>query len=199
MDHNLPVPLRPVNDGIFFGLDVVLQKSGVACIEVHPDGAVRLEYQTINTKKLRGGARLKALYVMLEKALSGWLMRDDDLEPRLAVIESGAYSASGRVFQLGGASAIAQLVMMDLDIPYIEATPQQIKQFTTRNLSASKKMVRSAVAEHWGLDKAKITEDEADAAAGAMLARATATRVVRNRVEAKLVHSLLTTYSPESL
>lgn len=198
MDSNLPVPLLPVNDGIFFGLDVVLVKSGVACVQLRQGEQPRLTYATVDTGKLRGGARLSLLRDLLTAEL-GLLLRElPDLTPQLAIIESGAYSASGRVFQLGGASAIAQLVMMDLEIPYLEATPQQLKKFATRRQDADKDLVRDAIVERWGITD-EISHDEADAAVAATLAYATCTRAVQSRSEAKLVKTLLTTYSPEAL
>lgn len=157
----------------FVGVDQAQRVTGL-CV-LRPDGGVELSELRV---KSRGPDRIAEYRDRLMAFLS-------EAGPvRMAALEGGAYNASGRVFQLGGVSAVTQLCFWDLGIPFLEPTPQHLKAFVTGRYDADKEAVQHAVEKTIGR---RVTDNEADAWGLAAMARAFVTREVRTRLQARLI------------
>lgn len=159
----------------FVGVDQAQRVTGLCVLR---PGSVELSELVI---KSRGPDRIVEYRDRLMEFLEG-------VGPvRMAALEAGAYSGSGRVFQLGGVNALTQLCFCDAGISFIEPTAQQVKGFLTGIYDASKERMQDAAEAELGW---RPSEDEADAYALARLVRAYATQDVRTRMEARIVVKL---------
>jgi Holliday junction resolvasome RuvABC endonuclease subunit len=140
----------------FVGVDQSLRSTGVCLLR-----GGEAELFTIKTGKLREAERLAYIRDTLAESLSEEAIT-------LGAIERGAYNASGRVFQLGGVSAVVQLVLYDQDIPYLIVAPNQLKTHFVGYANAEKDWIQDAAEKELGW---RPNDDEADAYALARIAR----------------------------
>jgi len=119
----------------------------------------------LETAPKKEGARLSFIYDTLMQIIEAHTPITQ------AVLESGSYGGSGRLFQLGGPFAIAQLACTKVGIPLSSATPMQIKKFFAANHKAGKpEMLEAANALFPAAKFVAEEEDEIDAFACALLA-----------------------------
>lgn len=140
----------------FVGVDQSLRSTGVCILR-----AAGTKLTTIKPKKLRGPQRLSYIRDELTEFLE-----DEDIQ--YAALEQGAYAGSGRVFQLGGVSAVVQLVLYDLGVDYAIVAPNQLKTHFVGYADAKKDWIQDAAEEELGW---RPNNDEADAYALARIAR----------------------------
>lgn len=99
-------------------------------------------------KKLRGVERLVRLRQRFEECLSAFP------KLQLAVIENYAYDALNRLAEMAEWGGLIKVTLYERGIPFVTATPQQLKRFATNNGSAGKEKVMRWVEKKWGLDVA---------------------------------------------
>lgn len=155
------VPLDSVADNAcYMGMDLALIRSGVCVIANH-----ELHIYCINSAPLRDGSRLHYIFTELNNII------ERHGNPARGVVESGAYTAGGRLFQLGASFGLAELIFAQRGLKLQSATPQQIKRFLTGNHAASKRrMVKAAQALTPLADFKYHEEDEVDAYSAALMA-----------------------------
>lgn len=146
----------------FVGIDQALRKTGICFVtlDLHTKPIVELEVLNTAKKKLDGPARLAYIRDWLHECL--W-----ERPVAQAAIEAGAYRGSGRVFQLGGVSALVQVSLWDHGIPFVIARPEQVKKHFTGYLNSTKEQMTKRAEELLGFE---VTDDEADAFALARIA-----------------------------
>lgn len=156
--QRIPWPAWTIN-GIYGGLDIVLGRTAF-CVLTY--GA--LHVYVIETATLTGGTRLSYLHSAVD-----YVVRHHEIES--VAVEGGAYGAGGRIYELGGASAVGQLALAKASVPYYIVPPTSLKKFFTGNGSSGKpKMIAQANALLGSKKFIRKNEDEADAFALALLA-----------------------------
>lgn len=144
----------------YMGFDVVLNQSGIVVLEQ----GVLWAY-LVDMKPLRGGTRLACIQEVFDHILK-------QHECAAAAIENGAYEAGGRLFELGGVSAILQVALTQRNIPYLLVPPTSLKKYWTGNHQARKRKMVDRANDLLGSDAfdRKSDDDLADAFALAKLA-----------------------------
>lgn len=140
----------------FVGVDQALRNTGVCLLT-----ASKTDLFTITPKKLKGPERLAYIRDALVECFT-------DESIAYGALEQGAYAGSGRVFQLGGVSAVVQLVFFDLGINYAIVAPNQLKTHFVGYADAKKSWIQDAAEKELGW---RPNDDEADAYALARIAR----------------------------
>jgi crossover junction endodeoxyribonuclease RuvC len=83
-------------------------------------------------------------------------------------VESYAFNAVGRVFQLGELGGVLRVAIYEAGIPFVEVAPVQLKKYATGNTNAEKRDIVCAAAEIIG---APVDDDnQADAIFLALIA-----------------------------
>jgi len=162
----------------FLGIDQALRKTGICLLST--DSIIELGVLDTTKKKLEGPARLAYIRDWLHEQIGG---RDI----ALAALEQGAYRGSGRVFQLGGVSALVQVALWDHGIPFVIARPDQVKKHFTGYLHSTKDQMVERAQELLGID---VTDDEADAFALARIAHDMYRDHAETRKEAEVICKL---------
>ena len=175
----------------YVGIDTALVNVGLFAFEPY----AWFRYLPLNSSKRKGPRRL----AYLRDATQEWL---SDLPAiQYAAIEDGAFSAAGRLYQLGGIQHVLQLeAWAHLSGGLIEVAPAQLKKFQTGKPGALKEwMVEAAnefLSRHAGgpkwLDVVIEDDNLADAFGLARIAHAVYTDKVQTRAEAEVVHALQT-------
>lgn len=141
----------------FVGVDQSLRSTGVCLLS-----SAATELFTIKPGKLRDAPRLAYIRDALAE-----ILRERDVT--MGALERGAYNANGRVFQLGGVSAVVELVMYDQGIPHLVVAPNQLKTHFVGYAEATKDWILDAAEKELGWRPKN--DDEADAYALARIAR----------------------------
>lgn len=162
----------------FVGIDQALRKTGICFLS--SDHVIELEVLDTFKKKLEGPARLAYIRDWLHEQL--W-----ERKIAQAAMEAGAYRGSGRVFQLGGVSALVQVALWDHGIPFVIARPDQVKKHFTGYLNSTKQQMVDHAKKVLGLD---LTDDEADAYALACIARDMYCDSAQTRKQAEVIVKL---------
>lgn len=145
----------------YLGIDPALRKTGLSLI-IDNDGLLETRITTVAPKNLTGVPR----YQYIQTTLRGFIKDFPDLS---AAIEGPSLYSVNRADDLGKLRGRLQLILEELEHPYIEVPPTVLKQFATGNGGASKTRVQIAAVEMWGQ---AMTEDEADASWLAFIAYA---------------------------
>jgi crossover junction endodeoxyribonuclease RuvC len=125
----------------YLGIDPSLTGTGLCLIDDSgPTRSYRLE--TVSTRDLRGPGRL----LVIRRALEEFLIE----RPILVAVESYAFNAVGRVFQLGELGGVLRVAIYETGIPYIEVAPVQLKKYATGKPGAEKSDVVAAAEELLG-------------------------------------------------
>lgn len=107
--------------GNFIGLDLSLTGTGVVVIDDYYKIIVREKLETPSF----GAERLYNLYKQLYRIIS-----TEASDAKLACIEGPSYlSEKGHLFEIGEWTGCVKLILFDLGIKYIVATPQQNKKY----------------------------------------------------------------------
>lgn len=163
----------------FLGIDQSLRSTGVAVLSQE-----KVEYTgTVTPKKLTGVSRL----AFIRDALWEILVRFPNVS--FAALEGYAYDVgAGRVFELGEAGGMVQLVLHDSVIPFVVVPPASLKQFVSGNGASDKEAMSAAVFSKW---KIKIKQnDECDAFGLAQVAKAMYLNKGSTRAELEVLKSL---------
>jgi crossover junction endodeoxyribonuclease RuvC len=136
----------------YLGLDPSLTGTGICLID--DSGRTRTyRLETVRTDKLRGPGRL----LTIRRALEEFLIE----RPALVAVESYAYGAVGRVFQLGELGGVLRVAIFEAGIPYVEVAPVQLKKYATGQPGAEKSAVIAAAESALGATVAD--DNQADA------------------------------------
>jgi crossover junction endodeoxyribonuclease RuvC len=121
----------------YLGLDPSLTSTGICLIDDSgPTRNYRLE--TVRTGDLRGPGRL----LTIRRALEEFLVE----RPILVAVESYAFNAAGRVFQLGELGGVLRVSIYEAGVPFVEVAPVQLKKYATGRPGAEKSDVMAAAA-----------------------------------------------------
>lgn len=126
------------------GLDLSLTSAGVATSE----GTKALKVRTKDAPRLRDLRVAVLTTVITEQA-------------QLVVIEGYSFSSRNGGERLGELGGVIRVALFELDVPYIEVQPAQLKKYATGKGNANKDAVVAAVAARTGI--AFATSDECDA------------------------------------
>ncbi len=162
---------------MYLGLDLSLTGTGI-CLAV--DEEVYFT-QRAGSDELRGMDRLMPI-IQTIKAVIG----DNQID--LAAIENYAFSAKGRVFQLGELGGIVRYVLTEMGIPFIVVGTGQLKKFVAKNGNAKKPEMAVALYKRYGVEFH--SDDEADAYGLALVAKAYHTNKFSGKYEAQLLDEL---------
>lgn len=181
-------------------LDMSLTGTGWALYNVETG---KHEKGRFDTSELRGLERLRFLrdrvlhlawYGHLNGPFDGLMTPDKKLE-LLVFIEGYAFGARGAaMIDLGELGGIIRLGLADLEIPYVEITPTQVKKFICGTGNANKNVVLKEVFKRFGED---INDDNiADAFSLMQLGRAACGCLGQDMVkfQADVVSDVVKTY-----
>ena len=160
----------------FLGIDQSLTSPGFALLTSN----VNLSH--LETKSLRGGERLEAIYDMLR----GFL----DSTVTLAALEGYSIGSQNRPFDLGEVGGVVRLCLTQHRIPYLVVAPMSVKKFAGA-LATDKDAMRIAVLKKWQIDIPQ--DDECDAFVLAKVAEAYSLGNSTCRAELEVLKSLKNT------
>lgn len=169
---------------LYLGVDQSLQRPGLALVA--PDGAVVRTAMTRVGEKLRGGARLMALYRFVLGEIAA-----REASVLHAALEGPSLASVHREFDLGEASGVVRLALYHLlAVEPLVVAPSQLKLFAVGRGDADKDEVVNAVNQQWGT--ALTDDNEADAVVLAQIARTVHQRTrCATRKQAEVVQALL--------
>ncbi len=143
----------------------ILGFGSIVCQRVDQKASVKLDDVGVieTSSDLDFGARLVVIFDDLHQLLP-------ELSPDFVVIEKLFFYRMSTTIPVAQARGVILLVLAQLKIPYIEYTPNQVKQALTGYGKADKRAVQEAVARELGLEKIPSPNDAADALALALTA-----------------------------
>lgn len=169
-----------ISNDVFIGIDSALRKIGV-CILDGPSA----HFAYIKTKGLTGSQRIKYMYDAISKVVEHF-----DGRIVAGAVENGSYGSGGRIYELGGANFIAQLVLVQSEIPFIMPAPSQLKKFWTGHGSSDKERMVKYANDRLEERLKKSEDDLADAFALAHLAEQFKSRSPSTRKQADVIVKL---------
>ncbi|MGB0562755.1 MAG: crossover junction endodeoxyribonuclease RuvC [Spirulinaceae cyanobacterium] len=124
-----------------------------------------IDFGIIETQpKVPMGDRLTTIYEDLHTLI-------DQTRPHLISVEKLFFYRMGNTIAVAQARGVILLVIAQAQIPYVEFTPAQVKQFLTGYGNAEKSEVQAAVARELNLATIPRPDDAADALALALTAK----------------------------
>ena len=129
---------------VFVGVDQALRKLGVAVIV---DGQMAVLTAPQTPEKLKGAPRLAWLSATLRSILKPYTHAD------ATALEGQSFGSISREGALGEISGVVQVVLLELyKEPPLVVPPTTLKRFVTGSGNATKKIMRRATMQYWGLD-----------------------------------------------
>lgn len=123
-----------------------------------------LEYGTIETPaRTEISQRLRTIYNDLHELIA-------ELQPDLVALEKLFFYRMSTTIPVAQARGVLMLVLAQVELPFVEFTPAQIKQSLTGYGNADKQAVQQAVLRELALEKIPRPDDAADALAVAISA-----------------------------
>jgi crossover junction endodeoxyribonuclease RuvC len=158
----------PNKETRILGIDpgfAILGFGSIVCQRVDQGTSVKLlDLGVIETSsQLDLGARLVIIFEDLHQLLQ-------ESQPDYVVVEKMFFYRMSTTIPVAQARGVILLVLAQLKVPYIEYTPNQVKQALTGYGKADKRAVQEAVARELGLSKIPSPNDAADALALALTA-----------------------------
>lgn len=163
---------------LYLGVDQSLRSPGFAVVD-HDGKLVHVE--NLKTGSLRGGERLEAIFLRLQRIIT-------DHAPAQAALEGYSVESTNRPFDLGEVGGIARLALQLARVPFVVVAPTQLKKFVTGNGAAEKKDVQTWLERKWSIRLAQ--DDQADAAGLAQVARTYDSGVSSYRSELEVIKAL---------
>ncbi|NEO87025.1 MAG: crossover junction endodeoxyribonuclease RuvC [Spirulina sp. SIO3F2] len=160
---NLQLPETKIR---ILGIDPGLARVGFGTIATAPETLPSaIDFGIIETQpKVPIGDRLNTIYEDLHTLIG-------QTQPDLIAIEKLFFYRMGNTIPVAQARGVILLVIAQNQIPYIEFTPAQVKQFLTGYGNAQKIEVQEAVARELNLTEIPRPDDAADALALALTAK----------------------------
>ena len=135
---------------LILGIDQSLRRTGLCILS---DKGQLIKVKRIEPGGDRKGAeRLAYIAEEVHSAAEGI---------QLAVMEGYSYGSVSQKHSLGEVGGVIKLTLYNLGVPFIIATPSQLKKFMTGRGGADKDDIAVAIARDWHLEFE--TDDEADA------------------------------------
>lgn len=158
--------LQPDTDEIrILGIDPGLARVGFGTIAIHnTQPPTMVDFGIIETQpKIPIGDRLVTIYEDLQTLLA-------EVQPDLIALEKLFFYRMGNTIAVAQARGVILLAIAQSQIPYVEFTPAQVKQFLTGYGNAKKIEVQEAVARELNLTAIPRPDDAADGLALALTA-----------------------------
>lgn len=138
-----------VDGMIVMGLDPSLTSTGIVLLN---DGQIEIARTTKNQPDIGTVARVLAIVKEIEK-----IINHPNIPPDLVVIEGFSFGSTGR--SLFDTAYLGWRIRESLEsfrerdnIPWIEVSPAQLKQFATGKGNAPKEVVLQQVYKRWGVE-----------------------------------------------
>lgn len=158
--------LRPATEEIrILGIDPGLARVGFGTIAIHKGAPpTMVDFGIIETQpKVPIGDRLTTIYEDLHTLIT-------EVQPDLIALEKLFFYRMGNTIAVAQARGVIVLAIAQSQIPYVEFTPAQVKQFLTGYGNAKKPEVQEAVARELNLSAIPKPDDAADGLALALTA-----------------------------
>ncbi|MEM8640339.1 MAG: crossover junction endodeoxyribonuclease RuvC [Cyanobacteria bacterium P01_G01_bin.54] len=148
------------------GIDPGLARVGFGTIAMDQNQTPStIDFGIIETQpKVPIGDRLQTIYEDLHTLIA-------ETRPQLISLEQLFFYRMGNTIPVAQARGVILLVIAQAQIPYVEFTPAQVKQFLTGYGNAQKIEVQEAVARELKLETIPRPDDAADALALALTAQ----------------------------
>lgn len=177
---------------IVIGIDPSLTSTGIVVLR---NGVLEQAVTTKNEPKLGTLERVRLVNQSIKSVVNN-LTDDANSEwkaPKIIVIEGFSYGSKGRgVFDIAylGWRIREELeaYRVEDDVPWLEVSPSQLKQFATGKGNANKEIVLQQVYKRWGVELSD--NNQADAYVLAQIGRAYLYRVDMTDFQKKVIQAL---------
>lgn len=162
-------------DASVLGIDPSLTSTGIA----HTDGHDMVTWRL--TPKMRGAERLIEFREGINEIL-------EDTRPVSVCVEGYAHGAKFGTHQAGELGGVIRIALYEFGVPFYVVPPDKMKKFITGKGKGGKSPVMMHLLKRWGLEIEQ--EDEADAAAFAIMAAAMHQRLDLTQYQEEALKSL---------